>query len=394
MIETGIPKLDEYLHGIPEGKSLLFYIEPGVEESNIGIHVLHHNLERGLYGIYVVSESSPKNVERVFNEFRWDRKQYDKLIVVDGYSSLIGSPTEEKYVVEEPHDIRSYEDVLFEIIEGIEGKGVIVFDSLSNIMDLCGEREALEGIGRMNKEIEKKGFVSIYNFIAWPYKEAILYKIKRLFNAIIEIKIVEDTVSRQRIKIQKLDWDGEKDRIIDFKVFKPDGIRIYIPKICVIGPFQAGKTTFIKAISKKFTPVERLGATVGLEHGTVDYRGYRADVFGIPGQERFLPLMEKMGKSSMGFFLVVDSTKPEEFSLAKNMINKFENVPYVIVANKQDLPGALGEDEIKEKMGIGGNIPIIKTVAKEGKGVFEAFEKLVEKIEEYKYGEYVSKNRY
>ena len=94
MIETGIPKLDEYLKGIPEGKSLVFYIEPGVEESNIGIHVLHHNLERGLYGIYVVSESSPKNVEKKFREFNWDIKKYDKLIVIDGYSSLIGAPSE------------------------------------------------------------------------------------------------------------------------------------------------------------------------------------------------------------------------------------------------------------------------------------------------------------
>ena len=32
MIETGISKLDEYLGGIPEGKSIIFQIEPGVEE--------------------------------------------------------------------------------------------------------------------------------------------------------------------------------------------------------------------------------------------------------------------------------------------------------------------------------------------------------------------------
>ncbi len=383
MIETGIPKLDEYLGGIPEGKSLLFYIEPGVEESNIGVHVLHHNLEKGLYGIYIVSESSPKNVDRVFNEFNWDRRRYEKLIVVDGYSSLVGAPTEEKYVVEEPHDIRSYEDVLLEIMEKIEGRGVIVFDSLSNIMDLCGERDALEGIGRINKEMEKAGFVSIYNFIAWPYKEGILYRIKRLFNAIIEIKIVEDKISRQRIQIQKLDWDGETNRSIEFKVFKPEGIRIYIPKISVIGPYQAGKTTFIRALSKKFTPVERLGATVGLEHGVVDYKGYRADVFGIPGQERFFPLIDKMGGSSTGLFVVVDSTKPHEFSIAKNMINKFEGIPYVIVANKQDLYGALRKDEIRMRMGIEYNIPIVETVATQGKGVFEAFEKLIEEIERH-----------
>ncbi len=381
MIETGIPKLDEYLKGIPEGKSLVFYIEPGVEESNIGIHVLHHNLERGLYGIYVVSESSPKNVEKKFREFNWDIKKYDKLIVIDGYSSLIGAPSEEKYIVEEPHDIRSYEDVLLEVMEKIEGKGVMVFDSLSNIMDMCGERETLEGIERINKDVGSSGFVTIYNFIAWPYKEAIIYRMKRLFNAIIEVNVVEDVVTRQRMEIKKVDWNGAEGKKFEFKIFKPEGIRIYIPKISVIGPFQAGKTTFIKAMAKNFTPVERLGATVGVEHGTVDYKDYRAEIFGIPGQERFLPLLDKLGSSSNGVFLVIDSTKPEEFSLAKKMLEKFSGIPYVIVANKQDLPGALKKEEIKDRIGLP-DASVIETIAKEGKGVYEAFEMLAEKIME------------
>lgn len=377
MIETGITKLDEYLQGIPEGKSVLFQIEPGVEESDIAIHVLHHNLERGLHGIYVISESSPKNVEKKFREFNWEIKKYDKLIIVDGYSSLIGAPSEEKYVVEEPHDIRSYEDILIEIMESINGRGVLVFDSLSNVMDMCGEREALEGIERINNNASQSGFTSIYNFISWPYKEAILYRIRRLFNAIIEISIVGDVVTRQKLEIKKADWNNVEGKKFEFKIFKPEGIRIYIPKISVIGPFQAGKTTFIKAISKNFTPVERLGATVGVEHGTVDYKEYRAEIFGIPGQERFLPLLDKLGSSSKGVFLVIDATKPQEFHLAKKMLERFSNVPYVVVANKQDLPGALKKEEIKTRLNLDN---IVETIAIHGKGVYEAFELLMEKI--------------
>ena len=377
MIETGIPKLDEYLGGIPPGKSIVFRIEPGVEESDIAIHILHHNLEMGRKGIYVVSESSPKNVERKFSEFNWDRKRYDNLTVVDGYSSLVGAPTQEKYVVEEPHDIRSYEDVILEIIEK-NGGGIIVFDSLSNLLDMCGERDALEGIERINKDAGSAGFATIYNFISWPYKEALLYMIKRLFNAIIEVSMVEDVGVRQRMEIKKIDWNENEGKKIDFKIFKPDGIRIYIPKISVIGPFQAGKTTFIKSISKSFTPIERMGATVGVEHATADYKGYRAEIFGIPGQERFLPLLDKLGASSMGVFLVVDSTKPNEFEFAKKMLEKFSGVPCVIVANKQDMPGALRREEIKARFGM--DMEVVETVATERRGVYEAFERMVEKI--------------
>jgi len=379
MIETGISKLDEYLGGIPEGKSVIFQIEPGVEESNIAIHVLYHNLKKGLNGIYIASESSPKNVEKIFREFGWEIKNFNNLYIIDGYSSLIGAPSEEKFVVEEPHDIRSYEDAIIEIMEKVGGGGILVFDSLSNVMDMCGERETLEGIERINKDVAKEGYTTIYNFISWPYKEAILYRLRRLFNAIIEVKTVEDVVARQRMEIKKADWCQAEGKKLEFKIFKPEGIRIYIPKISVIGPYQAGKTTFIKSISRNFTPVERLGATVGVEHGTVDYKQYRAEIFGIPGQERFLPLLDKLGSSSKGVFLVIDSTKPHEFELAKNMLAKFGDIPYVIVANKQDLPGALRKDELKNKMGLP-EAEIVETVASQGKGVYEAFEKLVEKI--------------
>ncbi len=386
MIETGIPKLDEYLGGgIPEGKSLLFFIEPMVEESNLGIHVLHHNLEKGKHCMYVLSESSPKQAMKTFGDFGWTKGRYeDHLIILDGYSSLIGAPTQEKYVVFEPHDILSYEDSILDALEALPDNPIIVFDSLSNILDLCGEREALQGVVRINEEIEKKGGIAIYNFTAWPYKEAILYRVKRSFDAIIEVtSIPEKIIIGQKYVPTKIKWGGETGKPVMFKVYRPGGIRIYIPKIIIIGPFQAGKTTFMRTLSTKFTPVDRLGATVSVEHGIVDYAGYRAELFGIPGRERFFPLMKKIGKTALGVFLIVDSTKPHELENAKKLLEKAGNaVPYVIIANKQDLPGATSEEEIRGGLEVRQDTPVIKTIATQEKGVKKAFETLVEKIME------------
>jgi len=383
MIETGIPKLDEYLGGgIPEGKSLLFYIAPEVEESNMGVHVLHHNLEMGKKCIYVISKSSPKQLGQYFRELGWDIERYnDRLHIVDGYSRLIGAPSEEKYVIFEPHDILSYEDVIGDIMEETTENVVVVFDSLSTIIDLCGEREALQGIYRINDEIGKNG-VPVYNFTAWPYKENVIYRIKRGFDCIVDISPAGgDTFVGQKYSISKVNWEGKTGKSAMFRIYKPGGVRIYIPKILVMGPFRSGKTTFIKALSERFTSVDRLGSTIAIEHGTVDHGGYRADVFGIPGQERFSPLMEKMGASATGIMLVLDSSRPDQVGDAIRMANDIrrKGIPYVVVANKQDMPGAMDEYELKRRMGID-DATVIKTVATEGKGVFDAFEVLVNKI--------------
>jgi len=382
MIETGIPKLDEYLGGgIPEGKSLLFSISPEAEESNIGIHVLHHNLEKGKTCVYIVSKSSPKQIEQSFREFGWDlKKYYEQLHIVDGYSRLIGAPSDEEFVIFEPHDILSYEDVMDEVLETLPENTVFVFDSLSTIMDLCGEREALQGIYRINEGIGRKGGVAIYNFTFWPYNESVMYRIKRGFDSIVEIKpITSEALRGQEYHVSKVGWGGEEGKRVMFKIYRPGGIKIYIPKIVVMGPFRSGKTTFIRALSERFTSVDRLGATIAIEHGTVDYGGYRADIFGIPGQERFSPLVEKMGLSASGIMIVVDSSKRDAMEEVIEMVNKIrnKNIPYVIVANKQDLPGAMSEYEIKEKVG---DATVVKTVATEGKGVFDAFKTLAEKI--------------
>lgn len=377
MIEIGLPKLDEYLNGIPDGKTVLFHIEPGMEESNIAMHVLYNNIKKGIKGIYVVSETSLKNVERKFAEYGCNIKEYD-IIFIDGYSSLIGAPSDAEYIVEEPHDIRCYEDVLLEVFDKVE-KGIVVFDSLSNLMDMCGERDALEGIERINNEISKAGHNGVYNFIAWPYKESILYRVRRIFNAIIEVKSL-DAIGRQVMEIKKHDWGNGEGKKIEFKIFKPDGIRIYIPKITVIGPAKSGKTAFIKALSREFTSVDRLGTTVGIEHGIVDYKGYRAEIFGIPSYERFQPLIDKLGSSSMGVFLVIDATAPHTFQQAKEMLSKFQNLPCVIVANKSDLPNALSKEEIKNRMSIDAPVVEVNSVSK--RGVYEAFEILANKIME------------
>jgi signal recognition particle receptor subunit beta len=122
-------------------------------------------------------------------------------------------------------------------------------------------------------------------------------------------------------------------------------------KVVVTGPFNAGKTTFIKSVSEiTVLSTERQVSdvsgdssgetTVAMDFGRITVSD---DVvlylFGTPGQSRFSFMWETLSEGMLGFFLLVDTYEPPSFPDAKEMIEFFtgmSDVPFVIAANKVD----------------------------------------------------------
>ncbi len=385
MIETGVPKLDEFLGGgIPKGKSLVYYNQPGVEGEVFGLQTIYNTLKSGGTGVFVASSTMPDIIKGQFKEFGWDIDSLnERLFFVDAYNPLIGAPSKEKYVVSNPDRIDEFNKIITDVLKQLP-PSTVVFGSLSTIMDLCGEKETIEAVKTWNKMAVVYEHVIIYNFTAWPYSQETLRSIKEeLFNAVISIGgIAERVIFGQYFGILKSDWAEVQKKSMLFRVLLPGGIKIYIPKILVTGPFDAGKTTFVHALSTRAISVDRLGTTIALDHGHLDYKGYSADIFGTPGQERFDPIIKLLSGESMGVFLVMDSTNPADFVRAKHVleITKSYGLPYVVVANKQDMKGALTPEEIREQFNLPDDVPVVPAVAKDKIGVFEAFEVLIEKI--------------
>jgi small GTP-binding protein len=151
-------------------------------------------------------------------------------------------------------------------------------------------------------------------------------------------------------------------------------------KIVILGSADSGKTTTLETLlnrrNEKVTKIECNGTTVSLDYGNTVINGKRIHIFGSPGQERFKFMREILSNNLNGAIVIIDNSvgvTEIDIQIMENLNNN--NVPYVIFANKQDItPGKL------ESEYIGPQIPVIPTSAKEGAGIQEGLEVLLELI--------------
>ncbi|MFQ6016228.1 MAG: ATP/GTP-binding protein [Anaerolineae bacterium] len=145
-------------------------------------------------------------------------------------------------------------------------------------------------------------------------------------------------------------------------------------KMVITGPFSAGKTEFIRAVSeidvvsteRKITDETRSvkeETTVAMDFGriTVD-EDLVLYLFGTPGQRRFDFMWEILSEGMLGFIVVVDSARPETFREAKRILNVFRSysaTPYVVAANKQDLEDAWPAEDLRFALRVDDGIKVI-----------------------------------
>lgn len=127
--------------------------------------------------------------------------------------------------------------------------------------------------------------------------------------------------------------------------------------ILILGLDHAGKTTFLeqmKGIFKKMPgiPPERIPPTIGLNIGKMDVDKCRVIFWDLGGQVRMRSIWEKYYAEAHGMIFVIDSAdvgRFEEARLAFDAVRQHEElsgIPVMLLANKQDLPGALAAEDI------------------------------------------------
>ena len=169
--------------------------------------------------------------------------------------------------------------------------------------------------------------------------------------------------------------------------------------IGVLGPYGAGKSTFIDSIAYYETAetnfmlrindevhqVEVDSGAVPVDDSLVLRFHSNPAAFNAPIFLQHVEDLEAVSpRKILGLVLLVDSTDPETFGIVQQTLDSLRElrvpISYVIAANKQDLDDAYSPDAVYDALHVPRGVPVIPSVASDGDSVRDVLVTLFEKV--------------
>ena len=164
-------------------------------------------------------------------------------------------------------------------------------------------------------------------------------------------------------------------------------------KVLLLGDSTVGKTCFLLRYCDKTFQEAHL-STIGLDYRLKNMtltsgKKIKLQIWDTAGQDRFRAITKNYYKGANGIIIIYDVTNPQTYENVKIWITQIReeanpNVVIYLAGNKIDVDEEekLVKTEDGQKIANEFKLPFFETSAKEGINVNEAFESLVEKIDE------------
>ncbi len=160
-------------------------------------------------------------------------------------------------------------------------------------------------------------------------------------------------------------------------------------KICLVGAFATGKTSLVSRFVKSiYSDIYHSTVGVKIDKKVVKLKQQEVSLilWDIHGEDEFQRVQMSYLRGASGYFLVVDGTRrytlDKAFSLQDRVENSIGQVPFILLLNKLDLTDDWEIDDATLNSILQKKWIVIKSSAKTGLGVEEAFQKLTEKMME------------
>lgn len=158
-------------------------------------------------------------------------------------------------------------------------------------------------------------------------------------------------------------------------------------KVCMLGGFGVGKTSLVRRyvqsiFSDKY--LTTVGVKIEKKIVNVDAAVVALILWDIAGEDEITAIRTSYLRGAAGYFLVVDVTRGETLEVAKSIRDRVASeigpVPFVFLFNKTDLKEDwdIPEQFLEDLKNAGSTV--LRTSAKTGEGVEEAFQQLAKRM--------------
>merc|ERR1711915_691729 len=123
-------------------------------------------------------------------------------------------------------------------------------------------------------------------------------------------------------------------------------------RILMLGLDNAGKTTILKKFNGE--DINEIAPTLGFNIKTLDHRGYKLNIWDVGGQKSLRSYWRNYFEATDGLIWVVDSADKRRMEDCKKELlallgeERLLGATLLVFANKQDLPGALSFEDIRD----------------------------------------------
>lgn len=124
----------------------------------------------------------------------------------------------------------------------------------------------------------------------------------------------------------------------------------------MVGLDAVGKTTILYRLNKG--KYECKVPQIGFNIDIVEYKNFRITAWDVGGADRLRDIWKDYYKDINAFIFVIDSGDTKRFAEAKEELSYFleqaelQTIPFLIIANKEDLPNTMSVNEISESLGL------------------------------------------
>jgi len=128
-------------------------------------------------------------------------------------------------------------------------------------------------------------------------------------------------------------------------------------ELTLVGLQHAGKTTFVNVIASGNFNGDMI-PTVGFNMRKISKGNVTIKLWDIGGQPRFRSMWERYCRGVNAIVYMVDAADPEKIEASRNELHnllekpQLAGIPVLVLGNKRDLPEALDENGLIEKMNL------------------------------------------